>query len=405
MKSLHWCSPNNSGMHHVAASMVRAELALGVEARMLDPHDSTKTGWELAAEADIHINHTHLPDEFRHKPFVFPHHGTPELIFELSVRESEGNPYNAGTGQAQHFRLMQDADAIVCFVPRHRDIFDLMTDKHTIVDLVPMGMDTAFWSAGVSPGRYAGKPSFLSCENAYPFKWAVDFLRVWKWVRDELADATLHVTNLPTNTLEQVKIMTARTGAVYGTVAGSWSYDANNLRNIFKQVDFYLSCVRFGDFNRMSMEAGASGLPVISYPGNPYADYWITEGDIRSAVKDLIAIGKGDVQPRAKAPIPSEQDMGQAMVHIYERVLDRPQTNFALGGIPDALSVEARDALLSASGPGLGESAPTAPRAKALSAAELLSMMQAADEAKAKIEALGFPVPSAEPAEAVVVPA
>lgn len=399
IKTVHWVSPNNSGMHHVAASMARAELAIGVEARVLDPHDASESGWELALEADVHINHTHLPDTIGGKSFkrsslkplttVFVHHGTPEVIFDIAVKESEGNPYNAGTGMAQHFRLMQESDATVCFVPRHRDLLDLMTDKATKIDCVPMGMDAAFWSGGINQGRYTGKPSFYNCENAYPFKWAVDFLRVWRWVWDEIPGATLHVTHLPTNTLEQVKMMTSRSGAVYGTVAGSWKYDAMNLRNIFTQVDFYLSTVRYGDFNRMSMEAGSSGLKVISYLGNPYADYHIREGDIRESVKDLIAIGKGEVAPRDKTPIPSERDMAEAMVNVYERILDRPRTLWAPGvELADALPESARDALLSASGPGFGEAAPTAPRPKPLTAAELLAQIAAAEEAKRQVEAL-----------------
>ena len=74
--------------------------------------------------------------------------------------------------------------------------------------------------------------------------------------------------------------------------------------------------------------------------------------------------------------------MAEAMVNIYERVLDRPRTMWGVGvELADALSLDARDALLSASGPGLGEAAPTAPRAPTLTGAQRLSLLKA-DEAK-----------------------
>lgn len=376
MRSVQWVTPNGSGMHHVAETLARAELACGVESRCLDPHDALQDGWDFARAADVHVNHTHLPDEFQGKPHVFVHHGTPEIVFELAVRDAEQNGYNTGTGMAQHFRLMQEADAIVTFWERHHALIDLMTDKATKVDLLPMGVDHAFWSGGTSHGHYLGKPALLNCENAYPFKWSVDFLRVWRWVWDKIPGATLHVANVPANLLPQIKLMTARSGAVYGTVAGSWTYDANNLRNIFKQVDFYLSTVRYGDHNRMSMEAGASGLKVISYPGNLYADYWMREGDIRETIKDLISILDGTTPPRAdKLPVPTEADMAHGMIHVYQRILGQPLTDFAVGEIPDALDVTLRDAMLSATGAGLNEVSPSANRPPALTPAQITSMI------------------------------
>lgn len=375
MRVCHWSMLNSSGMHHVAASMARAELALGVETRLLDPFDPGQVEWDWALDADVHVSHTHIPDHYRGKSFrrqctkpyrwIFPVHGTPELVFEASVVDAANNGYNTGTSFAQHQRGMQEADAIVTFWPRHQALYTLATDKHTIVDCVPMGIDHAFWKAGVSPGKYAGSPSFMNCDNQYPFKWGVDLLKFWPWVREELDDAVLHVSNLPTVLHRFVDVMRARYGSVYGTVAGSWSYDHDNLRNIFQSVDYYLSPVRYGDFNRVSLEAGAAGMKVVSFPGNPYADYWMHEGDQRQTAVDLIRIGRGEIAPREKTPIPTEREMAEATIHVYERILDRPRTNFALGDIPDALDVTLRDAMLSTTGPGLNEERPKGPRPKA----------------------------------------
>lgn len=385
MKIAHWSMKNGSGMHHVAESMARAELSAGVDSRCLDPFDPAEADWEWALDADAHVGHTRIPDLIAKKPFkasctkpwrvVFPVHGTPELVFESTVTDGAANGYGAGRSYAGHQIGMQEADAIVTFWPRHRDLYDLATDKHTIVDLVPMGINAAYWQGGASKGKYEGAPSFFNCDNAYAFKWAIEVLRVWRLVLKDIPHAGLHISHIPTDLLRHVDALAMRYGSLTRAWVGSWSYDHDNLRNIYKSVDFYISPVRYGDFNRTSLEAGAGGAKVISYPGNEYADFWMPEGDQRAVAAMLVQIGKGDVEPRPKTPIPSEEDMAQAMIHVYERILDRAPTNFALGEIPDAIDRTLRDAQLSATGPGLDEAPPTAPRPKAPTGAEIQAMV------------------------------
>ncbi len=352
--------------------MARAELAMGVEARCLDPFDPAQKFWDWALDADVHIGHTHIPDIFNGKSFrksctkpfkwVFPVHGTPEIVFESSVKDAEQNGYNTGTSFAHHQISMQNADAIVTFWSRHQALYKLATDKHTIVDLIPMGLDVEFWKGGASQGKYLGKPSFLSCENQYPFKWSVEIIRLWPWVRAELDEAYLHATNLPGTLQRFVDVLAARYGSLYGGIYGSWNYDPTNLRNILKQIDFYISPVRYGDHNRMSLEAAAAGAKVISFEGNEYADFWMREGDQRRIAHDIIAIGKGDVEPRAdKKPVPTEREMAEAAVNVYERILDRPKTLFGPGvEIPDAIPAIIREAIRESTEPAVsaGSSAP-----------------------------------------------
>jgi hypothetical protein len=79
--------------------------------------------------------------------------------------------------------------------------------------------------------------------------------------------------------------------------------------------------VRYGDLNHLSMEANAAGAKTISYAGNPYAMYWIPEGDQREMARQFNAILAGDVEPRVQTPVPDVQEMAQAFLNIYEAIL------------------------------------------------------------------------------------
>jgi hypothetical protein len=357
VKIIHWSMLNHSGMHHVAESMARAELAMGVESRLMDPFDKDQSGWEMALDADIHVAHTHIPEKMGTIPWrraivkpykmVFPVHGTPEHFFENSVKEGVTNGYNAGVSYIHHQHGMQQADAIMSFVPRQQWLFDLATDKSTVVDLIPMGVDHAYWVGGASKGKYAGEPSVLTCENQHEFKWGVPIASVWQYVRREVDNAILHWSAIPLDLHRFVFPMLARYGS-YGTVVGSWSYAADTLRDIFKSIDFYVSPVRYGDFNRLSMEASAAGAKVISFPGNDYADFWMHEGHHRAMADDLIRILSGQEPPRAeKKPAPTEADMARVTINVYNRVLGRPLVKWEDGEtLPDAMPENVREAIM-----------------------------------------------------------
>ena len=110
------------------------------------------------------------------------------------------------------------------------------------------------------------------------------------------------------------------TDAAWKSISSGDVFSPNDLRNAFNSVDFYIGLVRYGDFNRVGMEAKACGCKVISYRGNPYADYWITEGDQRGMASELSEILSGNVPPRQTIQVPSRVQMAQGMKDIYERI-------------------------------------------------------------------------------------
>jgi hypothetical protein len=311
-------------MNKVAETMARAEKALGLDSRLVNVHEVPSEQWDQYADADIHVPHTHFPNEMKKRltrplKMVFLGHGTPEYIFQSSV-ESGKQGYGHGDGLMLWMHWMKVADAVVTFWPRHQAIMKSMCDKNTPVHLVPLGLETAFWKAGRSKGKFAGNPSVMMCENSHFMKWSYDMFVAWPWVYEQVPDACLHVNYLPVDQHRWFFPLINRNGASYGSFVSPSVFKHEDLRNVLNSVDYYANLVRYGDFNRMGMEASLCGAKVISYPNNPYANYWIQEGSQVKMAEELTAIFKGQVEPRTPDPIPDAKEMAEAMKVIYESI-------------------------------------------------------------------------------------
>ena len=303
-------------MNRVAQSLVDAEKVLGIDSQFANPQKPESYIWD----ADVNVSHTHLPDAVRAKkkaPVVWVSHGTPEHVFQTAVEQSlMGYGHHDGWMLAQNW--LRTASACVTFWPRHQAIWQSMTPRK--IDLVPLGVDKTFWKPTVSKGKFAGVPSVFTGENAHYIKWPLDLFLLWPWVTEELVDACLHCVYLPNDTHRWFFPLVNANGAAYKSHISSAVFDHDNLRNAFNSVDFTIGLVRYGDFNRFSLEANASGVKTISYRGNPYSSYWVTEGDQRLMVPEIKAILKGETEPRQKEEVPDISETAKAMVEIYNRL-------------------------------------------------------------------------------------
>lgn len=326
IKVLHLVRFNGSGMFSVAESLYKAELKLGLDSHLVNIDTLPVKEYDKYADADIVVPHTNLPTEMRKrlKPdykMVFVSHGTPTHIMNQSMLEGK-----LGYGHADPLMLwmhwMKTADAIVTFWPRHQMIMQQMCDKHTKVQLVPLGLEHDFWSRGQSKGKYAGTPSVFSCENGHAIKRPFDLFVMWPIVYEAIPDAVLHVTYLPLDQHRWIFPFVNRNGAAFGSHISPLKYEQSELRNLLKSVDVYFGGVQYGDFNRMSMEANVAGCTTISYVGNPFSMYWIHEGDQRVQAAEMIEILKGNVEPRPdRQPVPDIKETAEAMNAIYESIL------------------------------------------------------------------------------------
>lgn len=309
----------------MAASMFRAERALGIDARLCNANN--RDTWIQAHTCDVHVSHVHFPDEVRPqltKPpkIVWVAHGTPEHVFQLSV--DTGLAKKGQYGFSDPFMMAQNslrrADARVTFWPRHQAIWQTMVPKGVPIDCVPMGVEQDFWCSGESRGKWAGNPSLFTAENAWASKSPLDLLLLWPWIAEQMHEATLHVCKLPQDQHRWWFPLVNANGSHFRAYLSDIQWQPDDLRNVFRSIDFFIGLVRYGDHNHLSMQANACGAKTISYRGNVYADYWLTEGDQRVMLAELLAILRGETEPRQKEPVPDISETAKAMQSIYERI-------------------------------------------------------------------------------------
>lgn len=326
LKIAHFTLRNGSGMARVAESIASAETALGHNSIVCNPQDPAT--FDSCLDADIIVSHTHFPDVLRSKmtkPFkvAWVCHGTPEHIFQSALEDGAGDAYGHADGMMLTMHWLRTADAVITFWPRHQAIWQSMCDKGRVVHCIPLGVDLDFWKPTKSRGKFAGTPSLFTAENCHWIKAPFDLFIAWPWVAKALGgDPKLHAIYLPADQHRWYFPLVNRNDCGYYSHISRAVFDHDNLRNAFCSTDFFIGLVQKGDFNRLSLEAAASGAKTISYVGNPYADFWVPEGDQRILAEHLIEILNGKRTPRAdKIPVPSIIETAKEMIKIYEKLL------------------------------------------------------------------------------------
>jgi hypothetical protein len=299
---------------------VAGEIAAGLDSVLVDSMNAQE--WDAGKGASIHVVHSHIPDGVRQKndKIVWVGHGTPEHVFQSSVEAG----LTGGYGASDPFMLIQywlkEADTIVTFWPRHKAIWGSLCDRNKKIHCIPMGVDKDFWKPVESRGKYAGSPSVFTAENCHYIKWPLDLFIAWPWVAKKVEGAMLHVNYLPNDQHRFWFPLIQQNGAAYKSYISANVLGPEDLRNVFNSVDYYIGLVRYGEHNRVCLEAKASGCKIISYKGNKYADYWVDEGDQRKIAHRLISILTGKAKPRKTKEVPNLTETVEYMQRIYEEL-------------------------------------------------------------------------------------
>lgn len=322
MKIRHWSITNGSGLHRVAESMVKAEAELGLDSVLVNSQDASQ--WVGVEDADVHVVHSHLPpmvSRRRDSRIVWVGHGTPDHSYQSAVEEAERGLYGHSDPLMLAEHWLKVADARVTFWDRHKWIYDQMLTKGARpTDCIPMGVDKSFWCPGPSAGAFSGSPSLLYAENPHYIKWAYDLLTALPTIQRDHPGLMLHALYQVRDQHRVQMPWFNQLGASFFTHYSSSTFQPDGLRNAFRSTDYTVGLVRYGDLNRLSMEANATGAKTISYRGNPYAMFWVEEGDQREIAKQISAILAGQVEPRCQLPVPDVKEMAEAMVNVYRAI-------------------------------------------------------------------------------------
>jgi len=360
MKIVHAVQMNQSGMHRLAQNMVVAEQALGNDSMLIDAKHEGQWALPQVLNADLYVIHSIFPKGARHLietaqnrkvKTVFVAHGIPEYAMDEAVKAFE----QAQASQAESFgdvwfllrHWLKEADAFVTFNPRHAALYDRMVPSERKVDVVPMGVDRAFWSAPCVAEPMLGNPCVWMSENQNRIKWALDTIIAWPFVMDALPEAHLHAHWIPLDLHRFFIDLANANGAAYGATIDSLHFTHQRMKELWQTAHFILSPTRYGDITLLAMEANAAGRPLITYKGNEYAQFWLEEGDQRRMAEQLVAIFKGEVKARPVLQAPDLSDMGRAMLAVYARVLGLPTTQ-SVGTPPLQLVVDEPSAVAEA---------------------------------------------------------
>src|SRR5574340_1560694 len=93
-KLVHWSLSNGSGLNRMATMICQAETEMGLDSFLCytdggvgkpTPGVRVLPDKEVARDADIHVIHSHVPDDMPGKKVMIPH-GTPEHCFRSEER-------------------------------------------------------------------------------------------------------------------------------------------------------------------------------------------------------------------------------------------------------------------------------------------------------------------------------
>ena len=304
--------------------MSSAERGLGIDSFVSFTNTPTesKPGEILSEDdsldADIHVIHSHLPDGAKGKTIFIPH-GTPEHCFTQAIEQNKASGCWAGDPFMLSIYRVNNTDVTVTFWDRHKYIWKSICPKASIIT-VPMGIDKEFWKPVESRGKWVGDPSLFTCENSHAIKWPLDIILAFPLIMSA-SSAILHIHYLPLDQHKWWYPLMFSNGVSYKSFSSGNYFDKETLRNAFVSVDYYISPVRYGDFNSVCLEAKSSGCKVISYKGNPYADYWLEEGSQIDMANRLLDIINGKVEKRNTLEVPNLHEMTNEMVKIYKELI------------------------------------------------------------------------------------
>lgn len=339
-------APRQSGMYESTKDQIKYERRAGLQSDFCDPHDKYKDGdptkiddgWltlishDQAKEADVWVLHSYIPESvkslFDKKITVAVLHGPNEhMLLKEWTTDRKEDAFNL------HINIMWRYDATVAINQHEYDILRLYDEKRRL-RYIPNSIDLERYM-GDAPGpawQYINHPAICSFDVPRLEKLPAHIIWSMPKIAERIPTARLNLYSL---TLEPIgtwrNIFCRSHERRLEALCESIQLENKNLRPFMRGADIVFNNNFSGIASRVSMEAMAMGVPVVSYGGD-YTPYIARIFDLDSIAEQVercwrdMEADEGAVRERARAYARDNYDRGKAVQQyaaLYEELREK----------------------------------------------------------------------------------
>jgi hypothetical protein len=310
MKVIHFCqlAPNKSGMYESTKDQIKYERRLGLESDMVDPFVKENASevdgwlecvdWEKAKEAEVWVVHAGIPpplqeylavsgNKEKHVVVTNMHGPVEGMLFKECSSNMFGLHEDRSFTQI-HIGWIWEHDACVVINQHEYDVSKLY-DEHNHLHYIPNSLDLERIDPEATKWPYTNHPSVVVADCVRFEKNPAHMIWAMPRVVEKLPDARLSVLSLPFGEVEFWRNIFHR--------SKNWTLIRHCIDNLhikngplmpyMRGADIIFNCNFSGILSRVSMEAMAMGLPVVSTNGD-YTKYHAKIFDLQDIADNIV---------------------------------------------------------------------------------------------------------------------
>lgn len=288
-------------MYESVKDQIKYERREGLESDIVDPNPYGEKGdpkkvddgwlspvsWKKAEEADIWVCHAKIPERlqrefFDKKPQVCVLHGPSEhMLFTEWMTERKQEAFHL------HIKILWSYDATVVLNQHEYDIMELF-DEYDRLHYIPNSIDLErYQDEVITAWEYKNHPAICSFDVPRLEKLPANLIWSIPRILKKIPDARVNIFSLELESISTWRHIFCKSKK---RNLERWCENiqlANNeLRPFMKGADMVFNNNFSGIASRVSMEAMAMGVPIVSYGGD-YTKYHAKIFDLDSIAKQI----------------------------------------------------------------------------------------------------------------------
>jgi len=302
MKVAHFTAfaPRKSGMFESVKDQIKYERREGLRSHFIDPNDSYKNGrkdfddgwlqavpWKTAEDADVWVCHAKIPHElsdkyFKDKVTVVVLHGPSEhMLLTEWVTQRGSEAFHL------HIQLLWQYDATVVLNQHEKDIMELF-DEYGRLHYIPNSIDLErYQDKNIPKWEFSNHPAICSFDVPRLEKLPASLIWSIPRIVKRIPNAKMNIFSLELESITTWRNIFCKSKQRNLEYLSENIQLANNeLRPFMKGADIVFNNNFSGIASRVSMEAMAMGVPVVSYGGD-YTKYHAKIFDLDSIAEQI----------------------------------------------------------------------------------------------------------------------